>query len=575
MPFFKLLFLIAISYLPFRMAIAGHLGSFCPVERLALSIFGSLILFFISGMASFLAGAPGLHLVVPLGLLLHGVVFRWRRRGTRIDGPEVNALIVLTLASTWVLLAQTSIVNYSGGDWYGDWYEHYERALLFGGRLPLDHKFLDMSPLAGRPPLFNVACHYFMSFIGSGFSDYQVIATFLGSLVVLPAGTLLARLTRTFVPSADARRLVFPLVCIVLLLNPMVATNLIYPWTRMLSNGFLLMGLHLYLRVVLDRADGLLPACVGLLVAAHLTHYSADVVILPMALHLLCHVCRSLPRMRQPAVAAALVALTLGGLWHGWSVATYGFGGALASNTTWKSIEGRPIGWLSGDILTNLGRTLWPLMAQIDVRQMDPSQTWHALYDRLHPYWTSSLVGAISTSALLVVAAALVQVATGKRQPMWRSPRDIRLILPIMAVAFGIGFLVVPWVEAAGIAHLSLQPICIILLLLLLMAVLGGPRWVAGSFSMLYAAEAFLFYFLKTLARVTPTPTSLSALYSQSYYRNLRLKLVEHQLVFLSDQYPGPRELSRYVILGLVPVAGCVAWWLLRRIPSVERADRR
>jgi len=43
--------------------------------------------------------------------------------------------------------------SYSGGEWAGDWYEHYERARFFLERYPLGQKLISVYLLPARPPL--------------------------------------------------------------------------------------------------------------------------------------------------------------------------------------------------------------------------------------------------------------------------------------------------------------------------------------------------------------------------------------------------------------------------------------
>ena len=159
-----------------------------------------------------------------------------------------------------MVLVQSSQVTYSGGGWYGDWYEHYERALVFGGFKGLSHRFSGEYHLTARPPLFNVLAYYYMTFIGFEFSDYQIVASFVGCTVLLPGALLLARF---FAPRMDNRSegaaRVYLFVALLLLLHPMTATNLIYPWTRMLTNAFVLTGCYFYLRAMFEPRYRLLP----------------------------------------------------------------------------------------------------------------------------------------------------------------------------------------------------------------------------------------------------------------------------------------------------------------------------
>ena len=233
--FAKLLCLILISYLPMRLAAAGLLRSFNSVERTILSFQLSFILYFLTGVLSFYSGGPVVLIhASPLILLsIYAIARRFLRAGDpSTSGPtpwEWKTLFVCTLAVFWVVLVQSSQVTYSGGGWYGDWYEHFERALVFAGRLDPSHSFPGDVHLTARPPLFNVLAYYYMTFIGFEFSDYQIVASFLGCTVLLPAALFF---TRFLAPESHNRSEgaagVYPFVALLLLLHPMTATNLIY-----------------------------------------------------------------------------------------------------------------------------------------------------------------------------------------------------------------------------------------------------------------------------------------------------------------------------------------------------------
>ena len=56
----------------------------------------------------------------------------------------------------WLLLFLGIIRNYAGTTLWGDWYEHYQRAMFFADHLPIDTKFIQRYWLPARPPLFNL-----------------------------------------------------------------------------------------------------------------------------------------------------------------------------------------------------------------------------------------------------------------------------------------------------------------------------------------------------------------------------------------------------------------------------------
>ena len=508
--FAKLLCLILISYLPMRLAAAGLLRPFNPVERTVLSFHLSFILYFLTGLLSFYSGGPALLLHSCPVILLS--IYAIRRRFFRSDGNsswalttyEWQTLFVCTFAASWVVLVQSSQVTYSGGGWSGDWYEHYERALTFAGRLDLRHSFPGDVHLAARPPLFNLLAYYYMTFIGFEFSDYQIVASFLSCTVLLPAALLLARFfaPRMHNRSEGAAR-VYPFVALLLLLHPMTATNLIYPWTRMLTNAFVLTGCHFYLRAIFKPRYRLLPVAFLILSAAHLAHYSADVVILFVTLHAVYVTIRNYSQVRRYMLASICGPFVLNACWYAWSIAEFGLYTNASSNVTWQYIQVVSVRAFFHQQLINLKATLIPFVWQRDLAYLNPhdsSLTLYALYHKLHLYWATTLIGAVSEILLFLFLLLLLCrkigpsgiLSGGDESDEKRDRRlQMRSALILCLLAFGLSFPIIGSGHEAGIAHFSLQPVCILLFLMLLAVVCGHGRRVTATFAVLYTFQAF------------------------------------------------------------------------------------
>ena len=69
----------------------------------------------------------------------------WRHREARAAMLAFLALVF------WLLLFLLLVRNYSGARWWGDWYEHYERALFFSEHKPADTTFLGPLATCCRP----------------------------------------------------------------------------------------------------------------------------------------------------------------------------------------------------------------------------------------------------------------------------------------------------------------------------------------------------------------------------------------------------------------------------------------
>src|SRR5216683_5048706 len=82
---------------------------------------------------------------------------------------------------------------YAGGNWYGDWWEHYSIAQAYVGTAGgHDTVWFGDYTLASRTPLFSLAAAFALALFGDRFWVYQIASTFASSLF-LPALFLLAR----------------------------------------------------------------------------------------------------------------------------------------------------------------------------------------------------------------------------------------------------------------------------------------------------------------------------------------------------------------------------------------------
>ena len=388
--------------------------------------------------------------------------------------------------------------------------------------------------LTARPPLFNVLGFYYLDLIGFGFSSYQVFASFVGSCTAFPVTLLFLRWRR--IQNDDRHRVFVNASCTVFILqilHPMTANNLIYPWTRMLTNGFVLVAFYALLRVVFDRRSDLAPLALLFFGAAHLTHYSADIVIVPSVCYLFYRIIRDRRQVLTPVAVGLLLSGGLNAAWYVWSVSEFGVGTTLTSNTTWNSIANREALDLVYEHYQNAKSTLLPFSSGLHigyVQQIDSSLWLYQLYDTMHLYWSATLVGAISVP-LLLVTGIVWWTRRRKRSDtpgssthpsMHGASGETKAVVGICIFAGMVTVLVAPNLEVAGIAHLGMQPMILILLGFLFGTVLSSGSVMRRLFFVLYGFNALLFYFLKTLDR--HTDFEVGRVYSETFYTNLALK---------------------------------------------------
>lgn len=183
-----------------------------------------------------------------------------------------NILVSYAIFTLWVLILLLCIRNYSGGDWWGDWQEHYERSLFFKDHSPLDVKFIGTWMLPARPPLYNVVVSFFLKLLGSEFYIYQATSVMLNSLVFFGAcSALYVYAKRRQIKSANNLFIMTLLLCF----NPSVVQNITFLWTRPLTTFFVIYSLALYVMAIMENNLCLRRLSYLNMGLATLTHYSA------------------------------------------------------------------------------------------------------------------------------------------------------------------------------------------------------------------------------------------------------------------------------------------------------------
>ena len=217
----------------------------------------------------------------------------------------------------WTLLILAMIRNYSGGSWYGDWLEHFQRSLFFLHHFPTNTPILDWYALSARPPAMNIVAAFFLAQTRDRFEVFQVIFASLNLLMFLPCCLIMPALV-------GARRgSVLPLVAL-FAMNPVVMQNVTYTWTKAFTAFYVVLALWFYLagwrkNDRLRRIVAFVALSMGLL-----SHYSAGPYLVFLALHYLLRVYRERPRRFGELATIATVCGLFLATWFGWSIAVYG-----------------------------------------------------------------------------------------------------------------------------------------------------------------------------------------------------------------------------------------------------------
>jgi hypothetical protein len=174
---------------------AAHVAFFTREERSAAAgSFGLLLLGTSALLAHLSPGAPWtVNAALWTTVVAAALAALHRRRLPYWPALSWPLLLVWALFYLALIGLQGLTPVYAGGNWYGDWWEHYSIAQAYirtaGGHETV--WFGDYN-LASRTPLFNLVTAFALSLFGDRFWVYQVAST-VASTLFLPALVVLFR----------------------------------------------------------------------------------------------------------------------------------------------------------------------------------------------------------------------------------------------------------------------------------------------------------------------------------------------------------------------------------------------
>ncbi len=270
-----------------------------PLEKLCGSIGLSLVLLFLASWLVYLFTGGNESERIPflcvsavcvaLGIAARGDIARLFHAR-----PVRQAVAAYGFLLLWTLLILGMIRSYSGGMWFGDWLEHFQRSLFFLHHFPVHTVIFGDYPLPARPPMMNVLAAFFMAQSVDRFEDFQLVFTFLNLLVFVPCCLIMPAL------AGARRRRILPLLCL-FALNPVAMQNATYAWTKMFSAFYVVLAIWLYLAGWRKRDRGRMTAAFLALSAGVLVHYSAAPYLLLLSGHYLFFVFPRAPRRWREA----------------------------------------------------------------------------------------------------------------------------------------------------------------------------------------------------------------------------------------------------------------------------------
>jgi hypothetical protein len=453
------------------------------VEAFTLGVCLVLSAVFLAGFGAYVTHLPtAVWWSLPVAVLV-GLARRRRAAAALLRDPGLrSALIAWSVLALWSFGLLACVGSYSGGHWAGDWIEHYERADFFRVAGPPDQRFLAGSyTLAARPPFTNVVTGVVLRLGGGGFAEFQILNALLGGLVIFPLTLLAGRW-------AGPGRALVPWLLPLLLVNPMVAQNLAFAWTKLPTAFWILCACFFLLRGLLD-ADAPRERLIGfaLLAVAMLNHYSAGPWIL---VWVLVYALRrrdfwATPPFWKETGRHAVIAVCILGVWAGWATAQFGWQGAFQENTSAQgaALRGAADWWRDTRASTIATLVPHPFRA---VESAGPPQSSAAgrLRDYAFHFHQTSLPGMCGLAA----CAALPLLLAAPGSALRRAPRRVAgwgaaglLLVAIVAAVH-------PWGDPLGLAQIGLSPLALLVVAWLaarLPWAPAGTRWLFGTLALM------------------------------------------------------------------------------------------
>lgn len=514
-------------------------------ERLATSVALSFImLYLLFGVlyvfdASISLGFIGLATILNAALMRNEII-------SLLRDPDVRRLLLgYVLFIGWMLLLCALIKVYSGGGWTFDWFEHYQRSLVFYERHdPASLSAFGINMLA-RPPLANVVTGFFLSITGGSYVDFQISAIVLSAAIVFPA----ALLFRHFGGGNVA------LVALALAFNPLVVQSVLYPWTKLCAAFFVLMALWFYLRSLNGTWRRLDLFWSGLFFAAGvLAHYSAALFAVAVAVHVCWRCFRGREQWRTALVALASSAALLS-TWILWIVSRYDIRAVYASaNVVTDNSNFLRVAHLSAT-MWNVVNTLipFPLRGNYERSYVNNLVVEPALRDYLFLIYQTNAFFSLGSIAALVFLITLWKLFFSKRKG--RCASEAWLWTWIAGTALVLGAASHPFRDDFGLAHVILQPLTVAGLVLVWRLIADYPLGARLIFGVGCLADLMFGILLHVAVQSVSLPCSISI--GGASHVNCILK-ASNRYVFLGDLAEPVRP-----ELWVIVLSGSIILWAL------------
>lgn len=444
--------------------VLGQARGLDRAERLACSWGLGFALLALGQFLAFVTRTNQTLVLVPIFLIRLASFVRQRGHSACSVHQEPEFPVGLfVLGQTHLVALQALLPIYIGGNWYFDWWMHYDEALIFLGLRPVDTRWAGVYTLASRTPLFNLTTASVMAVAGHDFWVFQLASTSANYAFVFAVFLVLRDLF-----GLRAARLGLILVP----LNLWIMHNAWFTWSKMLTAYYIFISLHFYLRWVRLRTEG--PGVARSMIlyfwVASLLGFLTHQVALVYLVALLVHAVAVTVRDRRSAKIDWSMSPTLAGLalafvgpWYVWLAVKFGLEGGFA-NTPAAVVGNEAAARTSARLVSfvyNLAASIVPDLRPRGLASWPPDV--RTVYKRLTALYFCQVPGLLTFSLTLFIVMRSRRISrTPPGSPLRGS--DMWSAVLVFAILGGLAAAaLVPLKYRYGIAHAAFFPSALVL----------------------------------------------------------------------------------------------------------------
>ena len=532
----------------------------------------SLLLFYLSSFAAYYFNLPAAYFFLAI-TAFSAFIFVIKIYGSKSASFDFKLPLVFFIFYLILAVSQTLIPYYAGGYWYFDWFEHYQRSLFFLDHLPLDFRFGPYL-LTARPPFFNLVASFFMEFTGRNFYHYQLIATLLNALVILPV----------YLISRDHLKLnrykyLLSIVFSIVLFNPAIFQQTTFTWTKSLSAFFVILGFYFYLDHRKEQRFLSLFLSFIFLAQAHLVHYSAVGYIIPIIFAALISSVAQFKKFFVRYVICCFVFLLILSSWYGFALKNYGVYNTFAGNTSYEWTKNLSLKDRINKDSLNFIYTFFPLIPASYLQSIRPQSSMLVkLYDLAVYFYYGNLPGTLTVTLYLLIIVCFLRIIL-KRFNILLKDKKARFTAFFITIGTIINLVVYP-TPSNAIAGVVFFPLSLLLLCFGIISLIRLSGTISRLFWKFIVTAIFIESILGILLKIYILQTELNPQFNyrltdtnRYQYKTLAVHLdnwylkKDNNLVFLYDRFNTLQPL----FISFLLLSWLTTFLLLMKIPPAKQ----